>query len=71
MRIINYSDLEALCYSFCCVTLQVTQTKGYSLYFDLTGQNTKKMNNKNVALVLHSCLESNSKTCISLYAGTS
>jgi hypothetical protein len=28
--------------SFCCVTLQVTQTKGYSFNFDLTGQNTKK-----------------------------
>jgi len=28
--------------AFCCVTLQVTQTKGYSFNFDLTGQNTKK-----------------------------
>src|SRR6478752_1784732 len=28
--------------SFCCVTITGHTTKGYSLYFDLTGQNTKK-----------------------------
>jgi hypothetical protein len=32
---------RGLAFSFCCVTITGNTTKGYSLYFDLTGQNTK------------------------------
>src|SRR6478735_7626597 len=32
---------RGLAFSFFCVTITGNTTKGYSLYFDLTGQNTK------------------------------